>query len=148
MVRVSGSAAALILAGLFVAYSSTFTVHQTQQALVVRLGRPVGIITNAGLHFKLPLIDSVVDIDNRIIDLESREQEVIASDQKRLVINAFARYKIVRPLDFYQTVNSIGGANARLLTLLGTDSTQKRGHLRGAGHFLTPQFEGCSARQV
>jgi membrane protease subunit HflC len=120
-VNVSGSVvAALILAGLFVAYDSTFTVHQTQQALVVRLGRPVGIVTTAGLHFKLPLIDNVVEIDNRIIDLESPEQEVIGSDQKRLVINAFARYKIVRPLEFYQAVNSIDGANARLLTLLNS----------------------------
>jgi membrane protease subunit HflC len=120
-VKVSGSvAAASILAGLFVAFGSTFTVHQTQQALVVRLGRPVGIVTTAGLHFKLPLIDSVIGIDNRIIDLESPEQEVIASDQKRLVINAFARYKIVRPLEFYQVVNSIDGANARLLTLLNS----------------------------
>jgi membrane protease subunit HflC len=110
----------LILGGLTIAYDSIFTVHQTQQALVIRFGRPVGIVTDAGLHFKIPLIERVVEIDNRIIDLESPEQEVIASDQKRLVVDAFARYKIVRPLDFYRTMSTIEEANSRLLILLNS----------------------------
>jgi membrane protease subunit HflC len=115
-----GIVAALILGGLTIAYGSIFTVYQTQQALVIRLGRPVEVITDAGLHFKFPLIDRIVEIDNRVINLESPEQEVIASDQTRLVIDAFARYKITRPLDFYRTVGSIKEADSRVLALLNS----------------------------
>ena len=79
---------------LFVAYLSLFTVYQTRQALVVRLGDPVRTVTEPGLHVKLPLIDTVIYVDNRILDLENSAQEVIASDQKRLVVDAFARYRI------------------------------------------------------
>ena len=116
--------AALILGGLIVAFSSTFIVHQTQQVLVIRLGQPVRVVMEPGLRFKLPLIDSIVEIDNRIIALESPGQEIILSDQRRLVVDAIARYKIVRPLEFYQTVGSITDANSRLLTLF--DSSIRR----------------------
>jgi membrane protease subunit HflC len=112
--------AVLAIGGLVATFASFFTIQQTQQALVIRLGRPVDVIIAAGLHFKIPLIDSVVKIDNRILDLESPDQEVIASDQKRIVIDAFARYKIIRPLEFYQTVGSIEGANSRLVSLLNS----------------------------
>jgi membrane protease subunit HflC len=116
-----GGIAAVILAVLlFVAYGSLFTVYQTRQALVVRLGQPVRIVTDPGLNVKIPLIDSVIYIDKRILDLENPSQEVIASDQKRLVVDAFARYKINAPLKFYQTVGSIEGANSRLSTLLNS----------------------------
>jgi membrane protease subunit HflC len=101
-----------------VAYGSLFTVYQTRQALVVRLGQPVRVVTEPGLNVKVPLIDSVISIDKRILDLEAPAQEVIASDQKRLVVDAFARYRIHDPLKFYQTVSSIEGANSRLSTLL------------------------------
>ena len=84
----------LALAAIILGYSSLFTVYQTQQALVVRLGNPVRVVTEPGLHFKAPLIDSVISIDKRILDLENPAQEVIASDQKRLVVDAFARYRI------------------------------------------------------
>src|ERR687895_704483 len=105
-----------VLAVLFaiIAYGSVFTVYQTRQALVVRLGEPVRVVTEPGLHFKVPLIDSVIGIDKRILDLENPAQEVIASDQKRLVVDAFARYKITDALRFYQTVSTIEGANSRL----------------------------------
>jgi modulator of FtsH protease HflC len=72
------------------------------------------------LNFKYPLIDTVIHIDKRILDVESPAQDMIASDQKRLVVDAFARYKITKPLLFYQTVGSVEGANARLLTLLNS----------------------------
>src|ERR1043166_7553669 len=84
-----GILAVLIVAALIVAYSSLFTVYQTQQALVVRLGQPVRVVNEPGLNFKAPFIDSVVYLDKRILDLESPSQEVIASDQK-LVVDAFA----------------------------------------------------------
>jgi modulator of FtsH protease HflC len=101
-----------------VAYSSIFTVQQTEQALVVRLGRPVDVVSQPGLNFKAPFIDSVISIDNRILDLENPSQEVIASDQKRLVVDAFARYRIKNALRFYQSVGSIQAANLQLTTLL------------------------------
>jgi membrane protease subunit HflC len=111
---------ALVLVGLIIAYGAVFTVYQTRQAIVVRLGKPVDVISQPGLHFKVPLIDSVIHIDKRILDLENPAQEVIASDQKRLVVDAFARYKIVDPLLFYQTVSTVDGANSRLSTLLNS----------------------------
>ena len=101
-----------------IAYSSLFTVQQTEQALVVRFGRPVDIVTDPGLHFKAPFTDSVIPIDKRILDLENPSQEVIASDQKRLVVDAFARYRIKSPLKFYQSIGSIQAANLQLTTLL------------------------------
>jgi membrane protease subunit HflC len=109
----------LAIAAAIVGYSSLFTVYQTRQAIVVRLGQPVRIITEPGLNVKWPLIESVISIDKRILDLESPAQEVITADQKlRLVVDAFARYRIHDPLKFYQTVGSIEGANSRLSTLL------------------------------
>jgi membrane protease subunit HflC len=72
------------------------------------------------LNFKIPLIDSVIHIDKRILDLENPAQEVIDRDSKRLVVDAFARYKITKPLLFYQTVGSVEGANSRLSTLLNS----------------------------
>jgi len=113
-----GVVAVFMIVVAFVGYLSVFTVHQTRQALVVRLGDPIRTVTEPGLHFKMPLIDTVITVDNRILDLESASQEVIASDQKRLVVDAFARYRINDPLLFYQAVSTIEGANSRLSTLL------------------------------
>ena len=93
-------------------------MDQTEQALVVRLGEPVRVVTDPGLHFKAPFIDTVISIDKRILDLENPSQEVIASDQKRLVVDAFARYRIKDALRFYQSVGSIQAANLQLTTLL------------------------------
>lgn len=115
---VGGIAAVVIVLVLVLGYSAVFTLYQTQQALVVRLGEPVRVVTQPGLHLKIPLIDNVIYVDKRILDLENPAQEVIASDQKRLVVDAFARYKIINPLRFYQTVGTIEGANSRLSTLL------------------------------
>ena len=109
----------VVLLLIVVGYSSIFTVRQTEQALVVRLGAPVGApITEPGLHFKAPFIDTVISIDNRILDLENPAQEIIASDQKRLVVDAFARYRIKDALRFYQSVGSVPAANLQLTALL------------------------------
>jgi membrane protease subunit HflC len=103
---------------VIVGYSSVFTVSQTEQVLVVRLGEPVRVVTEPGLNFKAPFIDTVISIDKRILDLENPSQEVIASDQKRLVVDAFARYRIKNALRFYQSIGSIQAANIQLTTLL------------------------------
>src|SRR5258708_229340 len=117
---VGGIIAVLGVAALTVGYSSLFTVFQTQQALVIRLGQPVRVVSEPGLNLKAPFIDSVVYVDKRILDLEAPPQEVIASDQKRLVVDAFARYRIQDPLRFYQTLGSITGANSQLSILLNS----------------------------
>ncbi len=103
---------------ILIAYGSVFTVDQTEQALVVRFGEPIGVITEPGLHFKVPITDTVILIDRRILDLENPSQEVIASDQKRLVVDAFARYRIRDALRFYQSVGTIQAANVQMTTLL------------------------------
>src|SRR5713101_2514045 len=115
-----GIVAALLIVALIVAYCTLFTVYQTRQALVVRLGDPVRVITQPGLNYKVPIIDSVISIDNRILDLENPAQEVIASDQKRLVVDAFARYRIKDVLKFYQTLGSVERANSQLSILLNS----------------------------
>jgi membrane protease subunit HflC len=117
--RISGILLAILaLVVLFIGYSSLFEVYQTRQAIVVRLGAPVRVIFEPGLNVKWPLIESVIYIDKRILDLENPAQEIIASDQKRLVVDAFARYRIVDPLLFYQTVGSVQNANSQLATIL------------------------------
>jgi membrane protease subunit HflC len=105
----------LVAVGL---YSALFTVNQTHQALVLRFGQPVRVISEPGLNYKTPFIDNVVYVDKRILDLENPAQEIIASDQKRLVVDAFARYKIVDPLKYYQVLGSVAAANSQLGTLL------------------------------
>ena len=112
--------AVIVVVVLIIGYSSLFTVYQTRQALVVRLGQPLRVVTQPGLHGKLPLLDNVIYIDKRILDLENSSQEVIASDQKRLVVDSFARYRIHDALRFYQTVSSVEGANSRLSPLLNS----------------------------
>ncbi|HIN21810.1 MAG TPA: protease modulator HflC [Rhodospirillales bacterium] len=82
------------------AYGALFTVHQTQQALILQLGNPIRTVPEPGLHFKLPFIQNIEFYDNRILDLDPPVQEVILLDQKRINVDAFARYKIVNPLEF------------------------------------------------
>ena len=111
----------LVLVVAVFVLSSTFVVQQTQQALVFRLGSVARApITEPGLYIKVPFIDNVITIDKRILDLDLPQQEVIASDQKRLVVDAFTRYRITDPLRFYQSVNSIAGANIRLTSIVNS----------------------------
>ncbi|MBN8967877.1 MAG: protease modulator HflC [Rhizobiales bacterium] len=108
----------VVLLAVVIGYSSLFTVRQTEQALVVRLGEPIRVVTEPGLNFKWPFVDTVISIDKRILDLENPSQEVIASDQKRLVVDAFARYRIKNALRFYQSVGTVPAANVQLTALL------------------------------
>jgi modulator of FtsH protease HflC len=140
-----GVLAVIIVVLLLVAYLSMFTVHQTRQALVIRLGDPIRTVTEPGLHFKVPLIDNVIYVDNRILDLENAAQEVIASDQKRLVVDAFARYRIRNPLLFYQSVSTIEGANSRLSTLLNASLRRVLGEAT-LTHVVRDQREMLMAR--
>jgi len=114
----------VLLPALVIGYSSVFTVYQTDQTIVLRLGEPRRTITEPGLYFKLPFLDSLIHIDRRILDLENPVQEIIASDEKRLVVYAFARYRISDALKFYQSIGAIEDANSRLSALL--NSTLRR----------------------
>ena len=89
----------IVVAGV-TAYGALFTVHQTQQALILQLGNPIRTVPEPGLHFKLPFIQNVEFYDRRILDLDPPAQEVILLDQKRINVDAFARYKIANPLEF------------------------------------------------
>jgi membrane protease subunit HflC len=102
-----------------VLYASTFVVSQTQSALVLRLGAIRSVVTAPGLYFKFPApFEQVTLLDNRILDLDLPAQEIIASDQKRLVVDAFTRYRISDPLRFYQAVNNIPRANSQLASIV------------------------------
>jgi modulator of FtsH protease HflC len=129
-----GAIAVLLLIAVIVGYSTFFTVYQTKQALVVRLGQPVDVFTEPGLHVKWPIIDSVIYIDKRILNIESQAQEVnvqrgpdeqgqdkatLAQAGERLVVDAFARYRITDPLKYYQTVGP-AGADSQLSILLNS----------------------------
>jgi membrane protease subunit HflC len=95
-------------------YASAFIVHQNEQALVLEFGKPKRVVTQPGLNWKLPLVETVDIFDKRILDIDTQTQEVTASDQKRLIVDAFARYKIVDPLKFYQTLRYEGAVRSRL----------------------------------
>ena len=105
-------------------YASAFIVHQNEQALVLRFGEPKRVVNTPGLNWKVPLVDSVEIYDKRILDLDSQPQEVTASDQKRLVVDSFARYRIVDPLKFYQTLRYEEGVRSRLGPII--DSAMRR----------------------
>ncbi len=106
----------LLLVGVAVvaAYLTLFTVYQTQQALVLEFGKPKRLVTTPGLNYKIPFIQSVSFFDKRLLDLDSAPQEVIAADQKRIVVDAFARWRITDPLLFYQAVGDERVARSRL----------------------------------
>ena len=95
-------------------YFSAYIVHQNEQALVLRFGEPKKVVKDPGLKWRIPFIDQVEIYDKRILDLDTPPQEAIAKDQKRLVVDAFARYKIVDPLKFYQTLRYQDGVRSRL----------------------------------
>jgi membrane protease subunit HflC len=101
-----------------VAASALFTVHQTQQALVLQFGNPKRIVREPGLHVKLPFIQNAIYIDRRVLDFDAVSEEVILGDQKRVVVDAFARYRITDPLRFYQTVGSEAVLRGRINTIL------------------------------
>ena len=104
-----------------VAAGSMYTVNETQQALVLQFGRPVAVVTDPGLHYKIPFVQDVSYIDKRILALDAPSEEVIASDQKRLVVDAFARYRIHDPLKFYESVGNDLVARQRLETLINSN---------------------------
>lgn len=118
-----------VVALSLIGMNAFFSVHQTEMALILRFGEPVrrGVITKPGLYFKIPLAEHVVFLDNRVLDVETAEQEVLMADNQRLVVDAFLRYRIVDPLKFYQTVRSTQRAANQLTTVLSSTLRQVLG---------------------
>jgi membrane protease subunit HflC len=110
---------AVVVVGVIV-FQSLFIVQEINQAIVLQFGDPKKIITKAGLNFKLPFIQNVVFLDKRILNLDNDPQEVIAADQKRLIVDAIARFKIVDPLKFYISVGNERVARSRLSTIINS----------------------------
>jgi len=110
----------IIIALGVIAYLSFFTVKEINQAIVLQFGDPKKVIAEPGLQVKLPFIQNVVFIDRRILSLDPAPEEVIASDQKRLIVDAYARFKIVDPLKFYISVGDERVARSRLATIINS----------------------------
>ncbi len=116
--RLGGMRMGVIMVGLlgaaFMLFSSLFTVSEIQQGVVTQLGKPVRVVKNPGLHFKLPFLQQVVFFDNRLLDYDSAPTEVITEDKKALVVDNYSRWRITDPLLLLQTVRNENGAQARL----------------------------------
>ena len=119
-----------ILVGLgaiaFLLFQSVFVVQQMEQALVTQFGEPVRVIKEPGLALKAPFIQNVILMDKRILELDAMPEEVIASDRRRIVVDAFARYRISDPLRYYQSLRTAALAQQRLSSIL---SSSLRGEL-------------------
>ena len=110
---------ALVVLGI-VAYQALFVVQEINQAIVLQFGDPKKIITKPGLNYKIPFIQNVVYLDRRVLNLDNPPEEVIAADQKRLIVDAFARFKIIDPLKFYISVGNERVARSRLATIINS----------------------------
>ena len=110
----------IIIAIGALAFFSIFFVKEINQAIVLQFGDPKRIIITPGLQFKIPFVQNVVFLDRRILSLDPAPEEVIASDQKRLIVDAFARFKIVDPLKFYISVGNERVARSRLATIINS----------------------------
>ena len=109
-----------ILVLAVVAYQGVFVVQEINQAIVLQFGDPKRIITKPGLNFKIPFIQNIAYLDRRVLNLDTPPEEVIAADQKRLIVDAFARFKIVDPLKFYISVGNERVARSRLATIINS----------------------------
>ena len=110
--------AVVVLVVGFLIDSATFRVHQIEQVLVLQFGKPVRVVTEPGLEFKIPFVQQVERLDNRILGLDAPAEEIIASDQKRLVVDSFVRYRITGALEFYQAVGNQRVIRQRLNAIL------------------------------
>ena len=110
----------IIIALVVLAYLSFFTVKEINQAIVLQFGNPKRVLAEPGLKVKIPFIQNVVFLDSRILSLDPQPEEVIASDQKRLIVDAYSRFKIVDPLKFYISVGNEMVARSRLATIINS----------------------------
>ena len=110
----------IIIVLAIITYLSLFTVKEINQAIVLQFGNPKQVITQAGLQWKIPFVQNVVFLDRRILSLDPAPEEVIASDQKRLIVDAYSRFTIIDPLKFYISVGNEMVARSRLATIINS----------------------------
>jgi membrane protease subunit HflC len=110
----------IIIVLAIITYLSLFTVKEINQAIVLQFGNPKKVITTAGLQWKIPFVQNVVFLDRRILSLDPAPEEVIASDQKRLIVDAYSRFTIIDPLKFYISVGNEMVARSRLATIINS----------------------------
>jgi len=110
----------IVIAIGIVASSALFIVQQTQQAIVLRLGKPQNTVQNPGLNFKVPFIEEVVFYEKRVLDLDPPTERVILADQKRLDVDSYARFRIIDPLLFYQTTRLVSGVPGKLSPIINS----------------------------
>lgn len=111
---------AVVVLGVLL-FDSVYTVHEREQALVLQFGETKDVVPEAGLHFKMPFVQNVVYFDQRILDFDAKSEEVPTRDQKQLVVDAFARYRIIDPLKFFMTVNNEQGMELRLGNIINAN---------------------------
>lgn len=104
----------IILIALFGINQAFFVVDQTQQAIVLQLGKPVRVLRKAGLYMKIPFLQNVIAFENRVLEYDAAPAEILSSDKKNLVVDNYSKWRIVKPLLFYQTVRNKTGAQSRL----------------------------------
>lgn len=105
----------VLLAAIVVGINMTlFTVDETEQVIITQMGKYIKTIDEAGLHFKIPLLQTVHYFDKRYLEYDAAPSEILTLDKKNLVVDNYTRFKIVDPLKFYQTVRDVVGAQARL----------------------------------
>ena len=119
----------LVILGIL-AYSSMFSVHETRQALVLQFGNPIRTVQDSGLNFKTPFVQDVKFMEKRILDFDAPPVEAVAADKKRIVVDAYARFRISQPLKFYQTVNNEVTARNRLAPIINSSMRNVIGRVK------------------
>jgi modulator of FtsH protease HflC len=122
-------AAAAAIAVLWVLSSTLYTVSEVQQALIVRLGAPIGVVNEPGLNFKVPLIDTAIFYDRRLLTMEPTVEQVILGDQKRIEVQTYTRFRIADPLRFYTAVRTVELAEPQLAQLVSSSLRRELGQV-------------------
>ena len=114
---------------LWVANAALYTVDETQQALVVRLGAPMGVAGEPGLKIKMPLIDTIIYYDTRLLPLDPPAEQIILGDQKRIEVDTYTRFRITDPLRFYQSLRTVEQARAQLTQIVSSSLRRELGQV-------------------
>ncbi len=135
----------IVIALGVVAFGTLFTVDQREQVIVLQLGEPKRVIRNPGLNVKIPFVQNIVRFDRRILDMDPPAEQVLLSDQKRINVDAFARYRIIDPLRFYQSANNEGRLRDRLGATLNSSVRNVVG-LHPLTDLLSPERDNIMRR--
>lgn len=124
-----GAVAVLAVVIIIVSMAATFTVHQAEQALVVQFGEPRRLVSEPGLHFKIPFVQEVLRFDKRVLDFDAPVQEIPTLDQKQVIVSAFAKFRIVDTLKFFQVAHDEQTMRTRLAAIIGANLRQVLGRI-------------------